>query len=68
MDDWVPHDLRRTVRAGLAKLKCPSDVAETVLGHTLKGVEGIYKQYSYDDECLDWLQAWADYTDTLRCK
>jgi integrase len=33
LPDWVNHDLRRTVRTGLSKLKFPRDVAEAVLAH-----------------------------------
>ncbi|MBN3122222.1 tyrosine-type recombinase/integrase [Pectobacterium brasiliense] len=63
---WTPHDLRRTVRTGLSRLQCPNEVAEAVLGHTRGGVEGIYNLYKYDAECRKWLQAWADYLDTLK--
>lgn len=62
---WTPHDLRRTVRTGLARLGCPSEVAEAVLGHSRKGIEGTYDLYSYEPECNVWLQKWADYLDTL---
>ncbi|VXC61181.1 Integrase [Enterobacterales bacterium 8AC] len=63
---WTPHDLRRTVRTGLARLGCPSEVAEAVLGHSRKGIEGTYDLYSYGPECKLWLQKWADYLDTLK--
>ncbi|ALX97329.1 integrase [Serratia fonticola] len=63
---WTPHDLRRTVRTGLARLGCPSEVAEAVLGHSRKGIEGTYDLYSYEPECKVWLQKWADYLDTLK--
>ncbi|HHQ6568493.1 TPA: tyrosine-type recombinase/integrase [Serratia fonticola] len=62
---WTPHDLRRTVRTGLARLKCPSEVAEAVLGHSRKGIEGTYDLHRYEDECKIWLQKWADHLDTL---
>lgn len=38
---WTPHDLRHIVRTGLSRLQCPNEVAESVLGHTRGGVEGI---------------------------
>lgn len=62
---WTPHDLRRTVRTGLSRLKCPNEVAEAILGHTKGGIEGIYNLYQYDAECKEWLQIWADYMDGL---
>jgi integrase len=53
---WAPHDLRRTVRTQLAAMGCPADVAESVLGHMLPGVAGIYNRHAYDAERLDWLK------------
>lgn len=63
---WTPHDLRRTVRTSLSKLKCPSDIAEAILGHTKGGVKGVYDLYTYEAECKEWLQVWCDYLDTLK--
>lgn len=63
--NWTPHDLRRTVRTGLARKKCPSGVAEAVLGHTKEGINGTYDLHSYEDECRVWLQKWADHLDSL---
>lgn len=63
--DWTPHDLRRTVRTGLAKLRCPNDVAEAVLGHSPKGIEGTYNLHRYNGECREWLQKWADHLESL---
>lgn len=65
MEDWSPHDLRRTVRTGLSRLRCPSEVAEAVLGHSRKGIEGTYDLHKYESECRYWLQKWADHLDTL---
>jgi integrase len=52
---WAPHDLRRTVRTQLAVMGCPADVAESVLGHLLPGVEGVYNRHQYDAERRAWL-------------
>jgi len=65
VSDWSPHDLRRTVRTGLSRLGCPSDVAEAVLGHSKKGMEGTYNLHKYENECLIWLQLWADHLQSL---
>jgi integrase len=62
---WTPHDLRRTVRTGLSRLRCPSEVAEAILGHSRGGIEGTYNLHSYDVEAREWLQRWADHLDTL---
>ncbi len=65
IEDWSPHDLRRTVRTGLSRLGCPSEVAEAILGHSRKGIEGTYDLHSYEKECRAWLQAWADHVANL---
>ena len=62
---WTPHDLRRSVRTGLARLHCPSEVGEAVLGHSKKGIEGTYNLHQYESECREWLQVWADHLDDL---
>lgn len=67
MDDWNPHDLRRTVRTGLSRLGCPAEVAEAVLGHSKKGIQGTYDLHTYEKECAEWLQKWADHIDEI-CK
>lgn len=65
IDPWTPHDLRRTVRTGLAIMGCPSAVAEAVLGHSRKGMEGTYDLHSYERECREWLQKWCDHLEGL---
>lgn len=52
---WAPHDLRRSVRTLLASMGCPSEVAESILGHMLPGVQGVYNRHGYDAERLEWL-------------
>lgn len=65
INHWSPHDLRRTVRTGLSRLGCPSEVAEAILGHSRKGIEGTYDLHRYEAECKIWLQKWADHLDSL---
>ncbi|MBJ9947601.1 site-specific integrase [Acinetobacter bereziniae] len=65
MDDWNPHDLRRTLRTNLSRLGCPTDIAEAILGHSKKGIEGTYNLHTYENECAIWLQKWADYLESL---
>ena len=50
MPRWTLHDLRRSARSLLARLKIPSEVAEKVLGHSIRGVEGTYNRHDYRDE------------------
>ncbi len=65
LDDWTPHDLRRNIRTGLARLQCPLEVAEAVIGHVEQGVVGIYNQHKYESACREWLQKWCDYLEAL---
>jgi integrase len=55
LDDWAPHDLRRTGRTMLAALGCPEEVAEAILGHLLPGIVGTYNLHTYDAERRQWL-------------
>ncbi len=63
---WSPHDLRRTGRTMLAQLGCPNEVAESILGHTRPGVQGVYDRYSYDAERRLWLGRWADALENIK--
>lgn len=62
---WSPHDLRRTVRTMLAGLGCPSDVAESILGHVQPGIQGVYNLHEYDTERRHWLQLWSNKLESL---
>ena len=65
INPWTPHDLRRSVRSGLSRLGCPSEVGEAVLGHSKKGIIGTYDLHQYEAECRIWLQMWANHLDKL---
>jgi integrase len=52
---WALHDLRRTIRTMLARLGCPHEVAEAIIGHVLGGVAGVYNRHKYDTERREWL-------------
>jgi len=59
LPDWVNHDLRRTVRTGLSKLKVSREVAEAVLAHRPPGIVGTYNLHEYEDEKREALELWA---------
>lgn len=52
---WTIHDLRRTARTIMARVKVEARTAEMVLGHVIPGVEGIYNQHPYIAEKRDAL-------------
>lgn len=62
---WSPHDLRRTGRTMLAQLGCPTDVAESILGHVQPGIQGTYNLHKYDAERRHWLTLWSDKLDSM---
>lgn len=53
------HDLRRTVRTGLARLKVPPHIAERVLNHAQPDIVATYDVHQYLDEKRDALEKWA---------
>lgn len=59
ISDWRIHDLRRTCRTRLAKLRVPELVAELVLNHDKKGLQAIYNQHQYIEEKAEALEAWG---------
>ena len=56
---WVLHDLRRTARSLMSRAQVRPDIAERVLGHVIKGVEGVYDRHSYAEEKAHALKALA---------
>lgn len=64
VQDWIIHDIRRTVASGMARLKVPPYTVEKILNHvsgTFSSVTGVYNRYGYDDEKRAALQIWDDY-------
>jgi integrase len=55
------HDLRRTVRTGLAKLGVSFEVAERVLNHAMRGLQAVYDRHDYSREKRTALTLWAEY-------
>ncbi len=60
LDDWVVHDLRRSMATHMERIGIEPHVIEVCLGHVLKGVAATYRQYGYLPEKAAALQAWAD--------
>lgn len=53
--DWGAHDLRRTFRSNLARLKVPREISEILLNHAPQALDEIYDRYSYVEEKRDAL-------------
>ncbi len=63
--DWTLHDLRRTVRTGLARLKVPADTAERLLNHVPDIVRRTYDVHDYEPEKLDALSRWENHLNAV---
>ena len=57
--DWRLHDLRRTGRSEMARLKVDDVVGERILNHVPRGLAKIYNVYQYLDEKREALNLWA---------
>ncbi|MEZ0281592.1 tyrosine-type recombinase/integrase, partial [Methyloceanibacter sp.] len=57
---WTIHDLRRTARSLMSRAGVRPDIAERVLGHAIRGVEGTYDRHSYREEKAHALNALAE--------
>jgi integrase len=62
---FVLHDLRRTCRTGLAKLKVAPHIAERVLNHAQERIPGTYDTHDYLDEKRAALELWAAHLQRL---
>jgi integrase len=58
---WRLHDLRRTLRTGLAQLGVVHEIAEVCIGHTLPGLVQTYNRHAYAEEKREAVQRWADH-------
>lgn len=59
LQPWVNHDIRRTVRTRLSRLKVPEDAREAILAHIKPGIERTYDVHDYLDEKHEALTTWA---------
>jgi integrase len=64
LDDWVLHDLRRTVATRMADLGVQPHVIEALLNHVSghkAGVAGIYNRSTYERETTAALGLWGEH-------
>ncbi len=59
VEGWVLHDLRRTMRTGMARLGVPDEIAEACIGHGKRGLARVYNQHRYEREMRDAFEQWA---------
>jgi integrase len=56
---WSNHDIRRSCRTQLSKLRIPEEAREAVLAHVRPGIKAVYDHYDYLDAKREALQAWS---------
>jgi len=56
---WTNHDIRRTVRSQLSRLKIAEEVREAVLAHARPGIKGVYDHHDYFAEKRAALELWG---------
>jgi integrase len=61
IEDWRLHDLRRTLRSGLAELGVSYEIAERVIGHSMPRLERTYNVFAYREEKRNALERWAQH-------
>ena len=59
IDHWTIHDLRRTLATGLNELGIEPHIADAILGHTVKGVAGVYNRAKYEGQKKTALDVWG---------
>jgi integrase len=62
------HDLRRTLRTGLAELGVSFEIAERVLNHAMPGLQAVYNRHNYMAEKRTALALWAEHVLALVAK
>jgi integrase len=61
LDHFTPHDLRRTFRTNLSKLKVEVSIAERCLNHSLGRIIQTYDQYDFLDDRRVALKKYSNY-------
>jgi integrase len=65
VNEWTLHDLRRTARSLMSRAGVSSEHAERVLGHAIRGVEGVYDRHAYSNEKAHALRSLADLVERI---
>ena len=58
---WHFHDFRRTFRSNARKLGIDRDIAELMLNHKRKGIEGVYDKNAQLDLRADGFRRWEEF-------
>jgi hypothetical protein len=59
LPDWTNHDIRRSVRSQLSRLKVTEEAREAVMAHVRSGIKAIYDLHDYLDQKREALDLWS---------
>ncbi len=62
---WTLHDLRRTMRSGMAELDVPDNIAEMAIGHAQSVISRTYNKHQYADKLRAAFEKWAEHVAKL---
>jgi integrase len=62
---WRLHDLRRTSRSLMSRAGVSADTGERCLGHSIKGVRGVYDRHAYTNEMREAFERLAALIDHI---
>lgn len=65
IEDFIPHDLRRTAASYMASSGIPRLVISKILNHIERDVTAVYDRHSYDKEKRDALVIWSKQLETI---
>jgi integrase len=68
VDNWTPHDLRRTAASQITSMGFNRLVVSKILNHAERGVTAVYDRHSYDAEKREALEAWGSKIEELETK
>ena len=66
--NWTPHNLRRTARTLLAKIGCPNEIGEAIVGHMPSEIVATYNAHTYDAERQLWLKRLSVHLESLEAQ
>lgn len=59
VEDFEPHDMRRTLATNAGPLGFPPHIADRLLGHVQNDISSVYNRHSYSAEKRELAEAWG---------
>jgi integrase len=62
---WTFHDLRRTLKTGLAELRVGQEIRDALLNHSKPGMDSVYDHSELDAAKREAILKWEDHIERL---